>query len=279
MMKVTIPTRLALLATLIPLLAGGCAGMDIEQTMGYAKAAGQASAAIMPVSLEEEAEIGQAVAARVTGRYGVLNDPALTEYVNLVGLVCAANAGRDGVTYRFAILNSDEVNAFAAPGGYIFITRGALKDMENEAQLAGVLSHEIAHTDNKHILNEIRKGNLKDAGVTLAETSGNIPAGLVSLAADYGANVLFKGYSRKDEYEADREGTAILHRAGYPADGLLQFLGRLDKGKGKGSLEILMSTHPVTGERITRVKKEIKTRGFKSEGRPYLAERFRKKTG
>jgi predicted Zn-dependent protease len=279
MTRAAILPRLALFAALLPLLAAGCAGMDMEQTMGYAKAAGQAAAAVKPFSLEEEVEIGQAVAARVAGRYGVFEDPALTEYVNLVGLVCAANAGRDGVPYRFAVLDSDEVNAYAAPGGYIFITRGALKDMENEAQLAGVLSHEIAHTDEKHILNEIRKANLTAAGVTLAEASGKMPAGLVSAVADYGADILFKGYSRGDEYEADREGTAILHRAGYPADGLLQFLGRLDKGKGKGSLEILMSTHPVTGETITRVKKEIKTRGLESEGRPYLAERFRRKAG
>lgn len=278
MIKDPILSRLALLAAFLPLLAAGCAGMDIEQTMGYAKAAGQAAAAVKPFSIAEEVEIGQAVAARVAGRYGIVNDPALTEYVNLVGLVCAANARRSGVTYRFAVLNSDEVNAYAAPGGYVFITRGLLKDMENEAQLAGVLSHEIAHTDQQHILDEIRKVNLKAAGVTLAEASGKMPAGLVSAVADYGAELLFKGYSRGDEHEADREGTAILYRSGYPADGLLQFLGRLGEGKGKkkGSL---MSTHPVTDERLSRVKKEIKTRGFKSEGRPYLAERFRKKTG
>jgi predicted Zn-dependent protease len=105
-----------------------------------------------------------------------------------------------------------------------------------------------------------------------------MPDGIVSAVADLGAELLFKGYSRGDEHEADREGTAILHRAGYPADGLLQFLGRLNerKGKKKGSL---MSTHPVTDERLTRVKKEIKTRGYTSEGRPYLAERFRRKAG
>jgi predicted Zn-dependent protease len=276
MMKNTILTRLVLLAGVLPILAAGCSGMDINQTMEYAKAAGQASAAVMPISLEEEAEIGQAVAARVAGRYGVVDDAAHTEYVNLGGLVCAANAGRAGVSYRFAVLNSDEVNAYAAPGGYIFLTRGALKAMNNEAQLAGVLSHEIAHTDQRHILAEIQKKNLKAAGVTLAEASGKMPAGLVSAVADYGAELLFKGYSRGDEHEADQEGTAILHRAGYPADGLLQFLGRVGTGKKKGSL---MSSHPVTDERLTRVKKEIKDRGFKSEGRPYLAERFRRKAG
>ncbi len=271
-------TRLLPLLALLPCL-GSCAGMSFGQGYQLAQAALSTAKAIIPISEEEEAQIGKAVAARVAGRYGLLDDQALTEYVSLVGLVCAANSERPGLPWRFAVLKSDEVNAFAAPGGYLFITRGALREMDNEAQLAGVLSHEITHVAKKHILAEIQKANLASAGKHLAEASGRIPSGVLEAVADKGADVLFKGYSRSDEYEADAEGTALLFRSGYPADGLLAFLRRLSGDAGKSTLAVLSSTHPRTEDRIGKVVEEIKNRGLVSKDRPSLPYRFKKNAG
>jgi predicted Zn-dependent protease len=270
---------LALLAPAALLALAGCANMDLSQGLALAKAAKSTAAAVIPISLEEEIQIGRAVSARVAGRYGLSTDDRLTRYVSLVGLVCAANSERPGIPWRFAVLASDEVNAFAAPGGYIFITRGALRKMTSEAQLAGVLSHEIAHVAGKHILKEIQKANLASAGKSLAEASGKIPSGVLDAVADTGANVLFKGYSRSDEYEADLTGTTILHGAGYPPDGLVSFLGKLESGGAKGGVEALFATHPATAERVGKINAELKARTWTPAGRPYLEDRFRRRVG
>ena len=187
---------------------------------------------------------GRKIAARLAGNPafgGIVKDKALTRYVNLVGGLCAANASRPGVTYRFAILDSNSFNAFAAPGGYIFITRGALKKLRSEAELAGVLSHEIAHIDRQHTVNEIKNkftmGAIVKLGVATvnagveqasAEIAGegvglsNEKIGEIIKHAQYGYNKVYQNsYSSGDENEADLVGMGILQRAGYPADGLI----------------------------------------------------------
>ncbi len=269
----------ALLAplALLPLLQA-CANINLSQGLSLAQAAGSAAKAIIPISRDEEIQVGRAVAARVIGRYGLVDDAGLLEYVNLVGLVCAANSGRTDIPFHFAVLKGDEVNAFAAPGGFVFVTRGAIKAMASEAQLAGVLSHEIAHVSQKHILKEIQKANLVAAGSHLAEASGKIPSGVLDAVADKGANILFKGYSRSDEYESDAVGTGILYRSGYPGGGLLSFLEVLKVGAGKSGVAMLFATHPKTEDRMARVAEEIKNRKYTAAGRPDLKDRFRQRT-
>ncbi|MEK7300409.1 MAG: M48 family metalloprotease, partial [Nitrospirota bacterium] len=123
---------------------------------------------LLPIGYEEEQTIGQAIALQVVARYGGIYDqPDLTRYVNLIGRSVALTCDRADIEYRFAILNHDSINAFAAPAGYIFVTRGLLKTIKNEAELAAVLGHEIGHVTQKHILDVIQRSK-QIAGVAEA---------------------------------------------------------------------------------------------------------------
>ncbi|WP_428623529.1 M48 family metalloprotease, partial [Sedimenticola sp.] len=123
--------------------------------------------------VEAEIKVGREIAARILGRFGVLEDARLTRYVNLVGKSVALNASRPEIEFRFAILDTQSVNAYAAPGGYIFVTKGALDLMQDEAELAGVLAHEIAHVTEKHIVDELRiRGESKSSSAGIAALIG-----------------------------------------------------------------------------------------------------------
>jgi predicted Zn-dependent protease len=268
-----------------PLLLAGCAGgIDLKHGLSpsQAVAIGQAGKSVVqaakPISEAEELQIGRAVAARVTGRYRLVGDAALNRYVSLVGRACAANSSRPQLPWRFAVLDTPEVNAFAAPGGYVFVSLGALRVMENEAQLAGVLSHEITHVANRHIIKEIQKGKWMEAGMSIADATGTIVADVLDSIAESAVGTLFeKGYSRSDEYESDNEGTLTLSRTGYAADGLLVFLQRLSKGKqSKGEMAVLFATHPNFDDRIGKVTETIADGKLVIKGRPTLENRFRK---
>ena len=116
----------------------------------------RAAPAVITISTEQEVEIGRDIAATIAGYYGVVQDPELTRYVNLVDLAVASVDPRTDIAYRFAVLDSDDVNALAAPGGYVFVTRGALALMNDEAMLAGVLGHEVGHVNRRHVVKEIQ---------------------------------------------------------------------------------------------------------------------------
>lgn len=138
---------------------------------GAIHGAGNVVASVLPIGYEEESSIGQAMALQVVARYGgVVEQPELVRYVNLVGRAVANTSDRPDIAYRVAILEHESINAFAAPAGYIFITRGLLKQVRNEAELAAVLGHEIAHVSQKHILEVIQRSK-RLAGVTEAGLS------------------------------------------------------------------------------------------------------------
>jgi len=167
---------------------------------------------LLPIGYEEESSIGQAISLQVVARYGGVSDQSdLTRYVNLVGRAVASTCDRPEIPYRFAVLKHDSINAFAAPAGYIFVTRGLLKQIQNEAELAAVLGHEIAHVSQKHILQVIQRSK-QLAGITeagLAYTNQNPEAfkglidGAVKKLLDEGqagdnVGLLLRGVDRKD---------------------------------------------------------------------------------
>jgi len=137
-----------------PAYLSGQVNVDLDRAL---KAGGQLVKAAKPMNFKQEHLLGRQVAARIAGNFGVWNDKSWTLYVNLVGRALAPYSERPDIKYRFAILDTDDVNAYAAPAGYIFITRGLLKKLDSEAQLAGVLGHEIAHVARKHIVKEVQK--------------------------------------------------------------------------------------------------------------------------
>lgn len=235
----------------------------------------KAADVLLPITYEEETAIGQAIALQVISRYGeVVNNPALTTYVNLVGRSVANTCDRPGIPYRFAVLNHDSLNAFAAPAGYIFVTKGLVNAAKNEAELAAVLGHEIAHVSTKHILSIIQRSK-QIAGVTEGglEYFKQDPSKFKGVIDEALKKLLDEGLDRDKELEADRLGVVFAARAGYDPTAYAALLARMRTIKGDDLA--LFKSHPNFSERITVIQELVAQQGLKSNG-VLLAERFTK---
>jgi predicted Zn-dependent protease len=205
------------------------------------------------ITEEEEIKLGSDVSAKIRARFGVAQDAAVHKYVALVGTMLTEQTSRPKLPWTFIVLDTDGVNAFAAPGGFIHVTRGALALIKSEAELAGVLGHEIAHVAQKHTVNAIRKS--KGVQIGTAEASSNRGAFLGALANRAYDMVLENSFDRGDELDADKEGILVAQKAGYAGTGLSEFLTRLDeRNKGQAEKNGLFASHPETQERIGKVK-------------------------
>lgn len=236
-------------------------------------------AAVIPISTAQEIELGRGIAATVAGHYTVLRDPALTEYVNLVGTAVAAIDPRPDVGYRFAVLDSDEVNAFAAPGGYVFVTRGALALMTDEATLAGVLAHEVGHVNARDVVSEIQSRARTTIGIQEASDRVDITGeAYLRAAVEAGANALFMGLSREDELEADAYAIRTTAAAGYDPAGLERFVAALDRAP-QVHVSLLEKTHPDEDDRLEAIERAI--RGLPAADREGVtaADRFAARVG
>lgn len=212
-------------------------------------------------SLEEEKRIGSQIAGNLLGAVPLVRDDKLQRYVNLVGNWVAQNSGRHDVTWRFGVLDTEAINAFAAPGGYIFITKGLYRRLNSEAELAGVLGHEIAHVTEKHHLKVLKKstliGALGQAASSRARESDQVIQNLIG----NGAEILARGLDKEAEYEADRVGMIYAARAGYDPWGLpgvLQDLAGLPSGDSRTSL--LYRTHPHPADRLAQLGEAVGNR-------------------
>lgn len=244
--------KILLMSGLVLLTA--CANINLANLGSVLRTAKQA---FVPASAEEEQAIGRETAATLLGAGTVVADRVLEQYVNRVGHWVALQSARPDLSWRFAVLDDPDINAFAAPGGYIFITRGLLLSLRNEAELAGVLGHEIAHVVEKHHLDAIQSGaRLNLAGMALAEAAsrhGHDPETVRQIAA--GAKLLYtRGLDKDDEFAADREGVVLAARAGYDPYALLAVLQRLDAmNPDDSALTLLFKTHPKPAERMDRL--------------------------
>jgi len=244
------------------------------------RAAGGAAASSFGIGLAKEREIGRNVAATVAGRFGVVNNAALNDYVNMVGTVVAQQSPRyTEVPFRFAVLDTPDINAFAAPGGYIFVTRGALEMMESESELAGVLAHEVAHVDQKHVLESMRKANMMQGARSEADLNGFLMDQLTSQLT----SLIFTGLAKPDELESDSLGMLYATAAGYRPDGLLSFVRKLQAGetneRRRGLLSDLKATHPDPAERIAALERQATAASLNLTSGQLLAERFRRFVG
>jgi beta-barrel assembly-enhancing protease len=210
------------------------------------------------MSDEDEQRLGEAVSQRIRERYGVVQDPAVHKYVTLVGRVLASASSRPDLTWRFIVLDTDGVNALAAPGGYIHITRGALSLLRSEAELAGVLGHEIEHVTEKHTIKAIQKSKAIQMGAE--ETlSGN--AALFNKLVDKASEMVMAGFGRSEELEADRDGVELANKAGYAPDGLAAFLRTImERNKNSSEKQGLFASHPEMEERLTKLGATIKSK-------------------
>jgi predicted Zn-dependent protease len=207
---------------------------------------------------QEEQEIGEATAAKMIAMFGAVDAPKLTRYVNLVGQAVAQYAPRQ-VPYRFGILNSEIVGAFALPGGFIFITSTAIEGMNNEAQLAGALGHEIIHVSERHLEAAIRGKKNSAWASEEAKAKLTTTPDYISKKADAFLNDMFNmRLSRDKEDGADERGTLLAAQAGYSASGLMEFLQTLAAAQAKPENQRafgqLLSTHPPFSERVARLE-------------------------
>src|SRR5579859_199689 len=228
-----------------------------------------------PMTVDEERELGREVAAKMIAAFHIYRNDALTRYVNEVGATVAAQSERQDIQYHFAVLDSDEINAFSAPGGYVFITRAALKLCQDESELAGVLAHEVGHISGKHVVHMIEKDKRLSAGVNEASAYTPGSAYLDNLTKNVLIKIFTEGLAPADEYDADRRAVQYAHNAGYPADGLERFLVQLAQAtKPGGAQTSITRTHPPVQDRNERMQQQITAEHWEDAGRPALADRF-----
>ena len=230
--------------------------------------------ALEPIGEEEEIILGEAVAVEAFSRFGgEYPDASWNRYINLVGKTIAEVSDRPTLNFHFAILNSPEQNAFAAPGGYIFITRGLLTALKNEAELAGVLAHEVAHVTKKHMLETIRRGAILGSVSEFTLTAMKQNPDMFASVIDEMTELLFtKGLDKDKEFEADVVGVEYAYRAGYHPQGLRDYLNTLAKEEGHAQSRFF-TTHPSTGLRISKIDTLLKDYPD-AQGLPFLPQRF-----
>ena len=200
---------------------------------------------------EEERTIGLDVSTKVRQRFGVVQDPAIHKYVTLVGTTLTSASERPELAWTFIVLDTDGVNAFASPGGFVHITRGALGLIQNEAELAGVLGHEIGHVTRKHTINALRKNSAVKLGTSVASDRSAFLANVGNAVYN---NVLENAYDRGDELDADKVGVDLPQKAGYDGKALGAFLQRLsDRNKDQAEKNGLFASHPETTDRIGKI--------------------------
>lgn len=201
------------------------------------------------LSLEEEVAIGDAVALTIVSRYGgVWRDEAATRRVNLIGSILAQYATRQDLDWHFGLLDSDAINAFSAPGGRIFITRGLYQLPLSDAELAGVLAHEIIHIDQRHAIDIIARGELVGGVSSLVASNSGSFAAYESIVGNATELILVDGFDPDTEFEADAGGRDLAAVTGYAPGGLRIVLVRISAGNGTSTESF--STHPSTEDRL-----------------------------
>ena len=225
-------------------------------------------------SPEEENRIGKQIAGNLLGAVPLVRDDTLQRYVNLVGNWVAQQSGRKDTTWHFGVLDTEDINAFAAPGGYIFLTKGLYRRLNNEAELAGVLGHEIAHVTKKHHLKVLKKSSLIGALGQAASSQAKGGDQMVQNLIGNGAEIMARGLDKDAEFEADRVGIIYAARAGYDVWGLptvLQDMASLPAKDNRTGL--LYKTHPHPGDRLAALGEAVDGRLDGIQGKD-LANRF-----
>jgi len=230
---------------------------DLQKAIDFAKKAQQASKTI---DEPEEIEIGHGIAANLLGASPLLPDNKVQQYVNQVGRWISLHSERPDLPWQFGVLDSSDVNAFATPGGTIFITNGLLQRLNNESELAGVLAHEMVHVLRKHHLAALQKSARMDIASELAGEAlkGKADSAVLDKAIKAGTEVYARGLDKDDEFEADRMGIVIATRAGYDPFGLPAVLQMLEASNAKdSSLALMFKTHPAPQDRLSLLDKAM----------------------
>ncbi len=234
------------------------------------------------LSTAEEIEIGANLISGLLGAAPLVDDPVLQHYVNDVGYWIARQSKRNDLPWQFGVIQSDGINAFAAPGGYIVITMGLFSLLENEAQLAGVLAHEISHVVRKHHLKALQKTMKREFWSDLTVQAANSEKDKKKLRKliNSGVQLYATGLDRKYEYDADLRAVVLAARAGYDPYALLDVLTTIDSiNPDSEELAVLMNTHPPTNERLDKLADKMDGRMDKYASGQTNPRRFRQLAG
>jgi len=268
-MRRVVVTLMALVGVVAPALADEPRPLD--QIGGVLKRAQQFRE--LQITEAEEQQLGAAVSERVRARYGVVQDANVHRYVTLVGTAVAQATNKPNLPWTFIVLDTDAVNAFAAPGGFVHITRGALALAEDESELAGVLGHEVIHITEQHTIRSIQKSKAIQIGAD--ETLAGNAALFNRLVDNVYLSIIENNFGRAEEHESDEKGMVAANKVGYAPQGVGKFLARLqERNKDSKEQRGLFASHPAMKERIDRLTKQ--TTSQKLAGTATLADRYRK---
>lgn len=213
------------------------------------------------LSTEQEVEIGRQAAQEIERELRLYNDPVVSAYINRLGQMLARHSHRSRLTYYFKVVDTDEVNAFALPGGWLYVNRGLITTAENESELAGVIGHEIGHVDGKHGAQAISRqfGAAVVIDATLGGEDASVKRRVLKQVAAVSTGAGQLKYGRDAEREADRFAVAATYAAGIDPEGTATFFEKLMamQEKEPGMLQVLFSTHPPSSERVVNVRAQI----------------------
>ena len=213
------------------------------------------------ISQDSELELGKQVSLQVESQLKVLKDAEVSGYIDAIGQKLAKNSRRSDLTYHIKVIDSGEVNAFALPGGYLYVNRGLIEAADNEAELAAVMGHEIAHVTERHATKQYTQAQLYQIASTVGTVVMGGAAGRAGqMVSGLGGALIFRKFSRMDEAEADQYGLEYMVKSGYDPRAAVTFfekLIRMQKFK-PSTLEALFATHPPTEDRIQEIKRQIK---------------------
>jgi beta-barrel assembly-enhancing protease len=259
--------RLLFLLLLLPLLEIGCFHAAMAPIKSAKRISKEISKASDPISDVEEYYIGRSVAANIVAKYPVLDNEELTNYVSLVGNTVALNSDMP-VTYggyHFAVLDTEEINAFASPGGIIFLTKGLIDSIENEDELAAVLAHEVAHINNRDGISTIEASRKSSLGTLFLKEPFRIAGTITPAELSQVSNLFIQaidkvfdtvavnGYSDSQEIEADKDALVYLASSGYDPTALLNYRTGL-MGKDESTVVLKMENNPSPFERVENIK-------------------------
>ena len=234
----------------------------LVMSLGVASAQTKVKAGFNLFSPSDDAQIGAQSAVEAEQQLPIVRDASVNAYVNRLGQRLAANAGGPEFRYQFKVVNASDINAFALPGGYIYVNRGVLEQARNEGELAGVLAHEISHVSLRHGTHQASKAYLTQAGISILGgiLSGKVGQGtaqVINAVGGVGLNLLFLRYSRDLESQADVRGSQILAASGYTPADMVNFFHTLE-GVDKARKTSWLSDHPAPPDRIARIEQEAR---------------------
>jgi len=214
------------------------------------------------MSQQQEVDLGASTAEQVSAQLPLIRDPAVVNYINTIGTQLARATDVRNLTWHFTVVDSKEVNAFALPGGWVYVNRGLIERATDLSELAGVIGHEIGHITRRHSVQQMQQAQGANVGVSLLCTLTKVcESGTSQAAINLGGSALFAKFSRTDEAEADAEGVATTIKAGISPNGIPEMFRILlrERRANPGAVDAFFASHPLEEDRITATLAQIAT--------------------